>query len=100
MKAMEKDYQHLDQNFHPSESLDQMIRNNLLLYPHQNGAIDDPALSAETVITHGTIYPENIHQYIPRDGSKPTYTVFGGDRAHGMGLLGEMIDWLVAAASE
>ncbi len=99
VRDMDKDFRRIDPEFNAEQSLEQMIRNNIALFPHQNGTIDNPDLAADTVITHGTIYPENIHQNIPRDGGKPTYTVFGGDRAH-VGLRGEMIDWLVAASAE
>lgn len=99
VREMDKDFRRIDPEFNAEQSLEQMIRNNIALFPHQNGTIDNQDLVADTVITHGTVYPENIHQNIPRDGGKPTYTVFGGDRAH-VGLRGEMIDWLVAASAE
>lgn len=78
--------------------LESMIRNNLSLYRHQNGEIDDLNLVADTVVVHGTLNPDQIH--IRQDSTgKINYTITGGDRAQLYGLRGQMIDWLVSGCA-
>jgi hypothetical protein len=100
MTALESQYKAIDPAFVPATQLESFIRNNIQILPHQNGTVDDPSLAAEMVVAHGTIHPENVQQSTPRDGGTPNYTIVGGDRSHGMGVRGEMIDWLVASAAE
>ncbi len=80
-------------------ALESMISNNLKLFPHQNGEIDDPVLAGEMVVVHGTLYPDNIHTKLDPDSGQTHYTITGGDRSQGRGLRGQMIDWLVSSCA-
>lgn len=89
--------------FFPEEDfstyLETMIRNNLSLYPQQNGTIDDKKLVGELVVTHGTLYPGQIHQRLDPKNGEVERMITGGDRAQLFGLRGQMIDWLVSACA-
>jgi len=98
-KAYEEIYRSVDPSFDPAEGIASMIRNNIELYPHTDGRIDHPELTGDMVVVHGALYPDNIHIRRENNG-KLNITVTGGDRAQGMGLRGQMIDWMITAAAE
>lgn len=79
--------------------LENMIKANLPLYPHQNGAIDDSKLIGDLVVVHGTLNPGNIHKKLDPKSGQVFYTITGGDRSQLYGLRGQMIDWLVSACA-
>lgn len=91
-------YQTVDPAFDMESGIRDMIGNNIELYPHTDGSMDRPDLAADAVVVHGALYPDNIHMH-KRNGSGVDFTVSGGDRAQGMGLRGQMIDWLVTSAA-
>lgn len=96
--ALQKEFTDIDPAFKPGDALTQMIRNNIAVFPHQDGHTDSPEQAAHLAVVHGTLYPDNIHQSQTPDRSKTFFTVTGGDRAH-VGLAAESIDWLVTAAA-
>lgn len=78
-----------------------MITNNLDLYPHQDGSFSgkDPKLLGKMVVTHGTLYPGQIHKKNDSETGEIVYMITGGDRSQLYGLRGQTIDWLVASAA-
>jgi hypothetical protein len=97
-KGLGKQFAALDSSFDAPKALEDMIKNNLAIFPHVDGS-GTPAQKDGLVVVHGTIYPDNIQQSTNREGTKSFYTITGGDRSH-VGLPGEMIDWLVSASAE
>ncbi len=95
--AMEKEFAAIDPSFKVSSALEQTIRNNLAIFPHQNGQVDNPEAQKHLTVVHGALYPGNIHRSETPDRVS-FFTVTGGDRSH-IGLPGEAIDWLVTAAA-
>lgn len=79
-----------------SVALKNMINNNLALYRNQDGSYDekDKQLLGESVVTHGTLNPDNI--VIGRDGQ---IRIMGGDRSQLYGLRGQQVDWLISACA-
>lgn len=98
-QILKKEYAAIDPAFDVDKALEAMIANNLSIFPHQNGVLDPNQEQGNFVVTHGTLYPDNIHTNSDREGNV-RYTITGGDRAQGMGMPGQMIDWLVAASAE
>jgi len=79
--------------------LEEMVRNNLALYPHQDGTVDDSKLAGELVVVHGTLSPGNIHRKLDPETGTAQYTITGGDRSQLYGHRGQMIDWLVSSCA-
>lgn len=96
---LKKHFAAIDPAFDVDKAIETVITNNLDVFPHQNGATDHAEVEKSLVVTHGTLYPDNIHANTDRDGNI-RYTITGGDRAQGKGLPGQMIDWLVTASAE
>lgn len=90
-------YAAIDPHFDAPQAIRDMIQNNLELFPRQDGSIDNSDLVGNLVVVHGALHPRNIH--IRKDGIQLNVTVSGGDRAQGMGLKGQMVDWLVTSAA-
>ncbi len=97
-KQMKAVFSNVDVTYDVAKGITSLIKNNIDLYPHQNGTVDNPRLAADAVVAHGTLYPDNIHIKHDPDG-KIHFTVSGGDRAQGYGTRGQMIDWLVTSAA-
>ncbi len=87
----------IDADFRPAKPIESFIRNNIGILPHVNGTIDRPDISPTIVVAHGALHPKNVH--IKRTPEGVNVTVSGGDRAHGMGVAAESVDWLVTAVS-
>ena len=90
-------YKTIDASFDAPSEVSEMILNNINLFPHQNGTVDHPEHIADMVVVHGALHPRNVH--IRRDGERMNITISGGDRAQGMGVKGQMIDWLVTSTA-
>lgn len=96
--SVEDLYKTIDPAFDVKTHIGTFIRNNISLFPHVNGSVDDPRLVGDAVVVHGSLCPDNIH--IRRNvGGKINFTISGGDRAQGYGLRGQMIDWLVTSTA-
>lgn len=88
----------IDPDFDPKKSLEAMIKNNLPIFPHQNGTTDSPEAAKQLAVVHGALYPGNIHLSQTRDRSQSFFTITGGDRSH-IGLPAESVDWLITASA-
>lgn|GEM_PF-5370248 len=97
-KRMQSVFTGVDATYDVGKGITNLIKNNIDLYPHADGTVDNPRSAAEAVVSHGTLYPDNIHMKRDPDGNIQ-FTVSGGDRAQGYGTRGQMIDWLVTSAA-
>src|SRR3989338_9247330 len=95
-----------DPEFSFTEALEEMIKNNLPLYRFKNGKTElnvgehliekDENLLAATRVTHGTLFPRNIHKSRNPQSGETEYTLTSGDRAQRKGLSGQIYDASIA----
>lgn len=94
-------YQEADPQLDTKQALQTMIENNLKLYRHQDGHVEEGEgqFLGESVVVHGTLNPDQIHIRQDSQTGAVNYTITGGDRSQLYGLRGQMIDWLVSSCA-
>lgn len=74
--------------------LTDFIKTNYSIFPLQNGKLYDEEMA---VVTHGTMFPDNIHKKI--GANSPEYMITGGDRSQLVGYRAQMVDGLIAGSA-